>query len=185
MWLVVIYSKYIARFSHTLPVGCNLIDTVYRALCRWTKKTGLFYSHVTPLVHHLLMTVCVRERVQERERERDLFLCTVLFLIFATNQEVANWRVYMHIVFEGKKKSLFLGGGGLLKLTITLRHNGKCPQCPQWTGKTMHFHAVHSWWKTDVIYLSSCRAIIPCFSVTRTWQTAILVKQVRGDMVLL
>lgn len=92
---------------------------MYRALCRWTKKTGLFYSHVTPLAHHLLMIMCVRVYVREKERER-LYVCTSVSggWSYSTNQEVL--KSLRACKTTCASTSIFFC---LFKLTITLRHN--------------------------------------------------------------
>lgn len=42
-----------ASGSHTLIKSRHLIDTLCKVLCRWTKRTDLFYSPVDRKDHHL------------------------------------------------------------------------------------------------------------------------------------
>lgn len=55
-WTLVIRLKWAlwgASGSHTLIRSRHLIDTLCKVLCRWTKRTGLFYSPVNLADHHL------------------------------------------------------------------------------------------------------------------------------------
>ncbi len=52
-------ALYGASVSHTLIKSRHLIDTLCKVLRRWTKRTGLFYSPVDLMVHHLPRD-CVR-----------------------------------------------------------------------------------------------------------------------------
>lgn len=65
-----------ASVSHTLIKSRHLIDTLCKVLRRWTKRTGLFYSPVDLMVHHLpsgWVRVCVCVFIYEN-------MCVVYFV---------------------------------------------------------------------------------------------------------
>lgn len=69
-----------ASVSHTLIKSRHLIDTLCKVLRRWTKRTGLFYSPVDLMVHHLpsgWVRVCVCIHIWE-------YVCCVFCVVICT-----------------------------------------------------------------------------------------------------